>query len=72
MLHVHGIEQGDKINVHSSPLIPTDGPPAATAAKAYSICTSFPEGLWNELHYEFSKPRRRWKCHQYGDNDRQN
>ena len=25
--------------------MPTDGAPAATAAKAYSICTSFPEGL---------------------------
>ena len=29
------------------PLIPTDAAPAATAAKAYSICTSFPEGLLN-------------------------
>ena len=27
------------------PLIPTEGAPAATAAKAYSIWTSFPEGL---------------------------
>lgn len=27
------------------PLIPTEGAPAPTAAKAYSICTSFPEGL---------------------------
>ena len=27
------------------PFIPTEGPPAATAAKAYSICTSLPEGL---------------------------
>ena len=27
------------------PLIPTEGPPAATAAKAYSIWTSLPEGL---------------------------
>jgi len=25
--------------------MPTDAAPAATAAKAYSICTSFPEGL---------------------------
>jgi hypothetical protein len=25
--------------------MPTDGAPAATAAKAYSICTNFPEGL---------------------------
>lgn len=30
---------------HYIPLIPTDGAPAPTAAKAYSICTSFPEGL---------------------------
>jgi len=30
------------------PLMPTDGAPAATACNAYSICTSFPEGLqWN-------------------------
>lgn len=29
----------------ATPLIPTEGAPAATAAKAYSICTSFPEGL---------------------------
>ena len=27
------------------PFIPTDGAPAATAARAYSIWTSFPEGL---------------------------
>jgi len=27
------------------PLIPTDGAPAATADRAYSICTSLPEGL---------------------------
>ena len=25
--------------------MPTDAAPAATAAKAYSICTNFPEGL---------------------------
>lgn len=30
------------------PLIPTDGAPEATAAKAYSIWTSFPEGLLNK------------------------
>ena len=30
------------------PFIPTEGPPAATAAKAYSICTSLPEGLKNQ------------------------
>ena len=29
--------------------MPTDGAPAATAAKAYSICTNFPEGLKNTL-----------------------
>lgn len=33
---------------HFLPLIPTDGAPAATAARAYSICTSLPEGLKNE------------------------
>lgn len=27
------------------PLIPTDGAPVATEAKAYSICTNLPEGL---------------------------
>lgn len=27
------------------PLIPTEGAPDATAAKAYSICTNFPDGL---------------------------
>ena len=27
------------------PFIPTEGAPAATACSAYSICTSFPEGL---------------------------
>lgn len=27
------------------PLIPTEGAPAATAASAYSICTSLPDGL---------------------------
>ena len=27
------------------PLIPTEGAPAATAANAYSIWTSLPEGL---------------------------
>lgn len=27
------------------PLMPTEAAPAATAAKAYSICTSFPDGL---------------------------
>ncbi len=26
-------------------MIPTEAAPAATAAKAYSICTNFPEGL---------------------------
>ena len=31
--------------VVSLPFIPTEGPPAATAARAYSIWTSFPEGL---------------------------
>ena len=31
------------------PLMPTDGAPAATAAKAYSICTNFPEGLKNTV-----------------------
>ena len=30
------------------PFIPTDGAPAATAARAYSIWTSFPEGLQNK------------------------
>lgn len=33
------------IITHKLPLIPTDGAPAATAAKAYSICTNFPDGL---------------------------
>lgn len=27
------------------PIIPTDGAPADTAARAYSIWTSFPDGL---------------------------
>jgi len=27
------------------PLIPTEGAPDATAARAYSICTSLPDGL---------------------------
>ena len=27
------------------PLMPTEGPPAATAARAYSICTNLPDGL---------------------------
>ena len=30
------------------PFIPTEGAPAATACSAYSICTSFPEGLKKE------------------------
>lgn len=34
----------------SIPLIPTDGAPAATAARAYSIWTSLPEGLQDETH----------------------
>lgn len=29
----------------NKPFKPTDGPPAETAAKAYSICTSLPDGL---------------------------
>lgn len=33
---------------NKSPLIPTEGAPAATAAKAYSICTNFPDGLKNK------------------------
>lgn len=32
------------------PLMPTEGAPAATAARAYSIWTSFPEGLQEETH----------------------
>lgn len=32
----------------NKPFNPTDGPPAATAANAYSICTSFPDGLKNK------------------------
>lgn len=36
---------------HYIPLIPTDGAPAPTAAKAYSICTSFPEGLNYKSQY---------------------
>jgi len=30
---------------NSKPLIPTEGAPDATAARAYSICTSLPDGL---------------------------
>lgn len=30
--------------------MPTEGAPAATAAKAYSIWTSFPEGLQEETY----------------------
>lgn len=33
------------------PLIPTEGAPAATAANAYSICTSFPDGLRREKQF---------------------
>ena len=40
------------INVLLLPLIPTDGPPAATAASAYSICTSLPDGLWERNDFE--------------------
>ena len=40
------------INVLLLPLIPTDGPPAATAASAYSICTSLPDGLWDRNDFE--------------------
>lgn len=32
------------------PLMPTEGAPAATAARAYSIWTSLPEGLQEETH----------------------
>jgi len=32
-------------NTSGKPLIPTDGAPDATAARAYSICTSLPDGL---------------------------
>lgn len=35
----------DGMKVLNLPLMPTEGAPAATACKAYSICTSFPEGL---------------------------
>lgn len=34
--------------VLDSPLMPTEGAPAATAARAYSIWTSLPEGLQEE------------------------
>ena len=37
------------LNQSYLPLMPTDGAPAATAAKAYSICTNFPEGLKNTV-----------------------
>lgn len=30
--------------------MPTEGAPAATAARAYSIWTSLPEGLQGETH----------------------
>ena len=33
------------LGYNNLPFIPTEGPPAATAARAYSIWTSFPEGL---------------------------
>jgi len=32
---------------NGKPLIPTDGAPDATAARAYSICTNLPDGLQN-------------------------
>jgi len=35
------------------PFKPTDGPPEATAANAYSICTSLPEGLKKTKHNMF-------------------
>lgn len=42
--------------LYCSPLMPTEGAPAATAARAYSIWTSLPEGLrgWGKkvLHYD--------------------
>lgn len=44
------VYQIKKINIQDVPLIPTEGAPAATAAKAYSIWTNFPEGLKNEWH----------------------
>jgi len=34
---------------NGKPLIPTDGAPDATAARAYSICTSLPDGLKTNL-----------------------
>ena len=38
------------------PLIPTDGAPAATAASAYSICTSLPDGLEKrEIRFTFNR-----------------
>lgn len=36
----------------SLPLMPTEGAPAATAASAYSIWTSLPEGLREHTHYD--------------------
>ena len=35
------------------PLIPTEGAPAATAASAYSIWTSLPEGLQEETQFRY-------------------
>ena len=42
--------------IHALPLIPTEGAPAATAAKAYSICTNFPDGLKiNKYTHEYNQ-----------------
>lgn len=43
--------------------MPTEGAPAATAARAYSICTSLPEGLQEKkkhklLHYVLKSDKR--------------
>lgn len=41
---VNGVILGDHLK-SSLPLIPTEGAPAATADRAYSIWTSLPDGL---------------------------
>ena len=51
---VNNKDRGEQSRISFIPFTPTDGPPLATAANAYSICTSFPEGLkqkWIQNNY---------------------
>jgi len=46
-------------------LIPTDGAPDATAARAYSICTSLPDGLATKpkKHYWVLQIQQKFNTH---------